>query len=116
MSTIQGETRAFCCPGCRQVFLALFNSPGGFPENFRETDLYRACVEAGVIPRAEAEPVPSPDEAASFPPLDLVFRIDGMWCPSCSWLIEEVLKKTRGVLEPQVLFISDLVRLKYFPH
>ena len=39
-----------------------------------------------------------------------------MWCPACSWLIEEVLRRTKGVLEPQVFFLSDLIHVKYFPH
>jgi heavy metal translocating P-type ATPase len=39
-----------------------------------------------------------------------------MWCPACSWLVEEVLRRTNGVLEPQVFFLSDLVHVKYFPH
>ena len=41
--------------------------------------------------------------------------MEGMWCPSCSWVIEEVLRKTKGVLEARVLFLSDLARIKYLP-
>ena len=39
-----------------------------------------------------------------------------MWCPACSWLIEEVLRRTRGILAPRVSFFSDRVELKYLPH
>jgi heavy metal translocating P-type ATPase len=38
-----------------------------------------------------------------------------MWCTACSWLIEEVLRKTRGILDARVLFLSDLVRIRYLP-
>jgi heavy metal translocating P-type ATPase len=42
-------------------------------------------------------------------------KVEGMWCPTCSWLIEEVLRRTKGILEPQASFLSDLVQVKYFP-
>ena len=110
----------FCCPGCQQVFLLLFSSPAGLPANFRETDLYRACMEAGIIPRALESGLPfdSPErhQESSLSPLNLTLRVEGMWCPTCSWLIEEVLRRTKGIFEPQVSFLSDLVQVKYFPH
>jgi len=112
----------FCCPGCRQVFLILSTSPEGMPINFRETELYKACVESGIIPREEEDissreaPQDSPNRESCPPPLSLTIKVEGMWCPACSWLIEEVLRRTKGVLEPQVFFLSDLVQVKYFPH
>jgi len=112
----------FCCPGCRQVFLILSTSPEGMPINFRETELYKACVESGIIPREEEDissretPKDSPNRESSPPPLRLTIKVEGMWCPACSWLIEEVLRRTKGVLEPQVFFLSDLVHVKYSPH
>jgi heavy metal translocating P-type ATPase len=48
--------------------------------------------------------------------LDLAFNAEGMWCPACAWLIEEVLKRTPGVLHPSVSFFSDSLRLRYLPH
>ena len=116
------EIFRFCCPGCQQVFLILSTSPEGMPINFRETELYRACLESGIIPREEEDvssresPQDSPNQESSPPPLSLAIKVDGMWCPACSWLIEEVLRRTKGVLEPRVFFLSDLVHVKYFPH
>ena len=43
------EKLRFCCPGCRQVFLLLSSQRGSLPANFKETDLYRTCVESGII-------------------------------------------------------------------
>jgi len=90
------------------------------PTNFRETDLYRACVEAGIIPKAAENENPFAAAGAaqdsSLTPLNLTLKVEGMWCPTCSWLIEEVLRRTKGILEPQVSFLSDLVQVKYFPH
>ena len=39
-----------------------------------------------------------------------------MWCPSCALLIREVLLKREGVVEAEVFFFSDLVRVRYLPH
>ena len=49
-TALQGNVMRFCCPGCMAVFQILFNSPGGAPKNFLESDLYRACVASGIIP------------------------------------------------------------------
>ncbi len=113
----------FCCLGCQQVFLILSTNPDGMPANFRETELYKACAESGIIPRAEEDlssheaPADSrKQEPSPPPPLSLTMKVAGMWCPACSWLIEEVLRKTRGILEAKVFFLSDLVQVRYFPH
>ncbi len=126
---VNDEEHQFCCPGCRYVFQILFNSPDGIPANFRETQLYKACVEAGLIPR-NAEDLTRwqvPEDGA--PPSvsqtrqdedhlaqELTLRIDGMWCSACAWLVAEVLRKTPGILEADVVFASDLAHLKYLPH
>jgi Cu2+-exporting ATPase/Cu+-exporting ATPase len=47
--------------------------------------------------------------------LPLLLRISGMWCPSCAWLVEEILRRTPGVREARVLFAADLARLRYDP-
>ena len=52
----QGDRRlSFCCHGCRMVFEILFNRPEGPPEDYRTTDLYRACVKAGIVPAPPSE-------------------------------------------------------------
>ncbi len=48
--THDGATSHFCCPGCMYVFQILFNQPEGFPEDYKNTELYQACVAAGLIP------------------------------------------------------------------
>jgi heavy metal translocating P-type ATPase len=116
--TREGEFR-FCCAGCRQVFLALTSATGVLPAGFRKTDLYQACVRAGIIPDGrdeDTEESAPPAQEFSTPPLELSFRLENMWCPACAWLVEEVLKRKRGVIDPRVSFLADTVRLKYFPH
>ncbi len=48
--------------------------------------------------------------------LGLTLRIEGMWCPACAWVIHEVLKKDRGVVEARVFFPSDSAQIQYLPH
>ncbi len=112
-----GEAARFCCHGCRQVFLLLSAATGALPEDFQKTDLYQVCLKSGIIRRKEAVPDHDPTGLPTdLPPLELTYKIEGMWCPSCAWLIEEVMRRTAGVVEPRVSFVSDTVRLKYLPH
>ena len=122
-----GETLRFCCQGCLAVFDILFNRPEGFPTDFRESDLYRACVESRIIPKRgdgqglqEAQikngPSVSPEQIDTALAQNLTFRVRGMWCMACAWLLEEILKKARGILEVKVHFLSDLIQVKYLPH
>jgi hypothetical protein len=125
---IGGETVRFCCPGCQRVFSILAQSPDGLTGNFRETTLYKACLESGIIARGEQgiafgedpgkapEGKTAPGSFAKDLAIDLTFKVGGMWCPACSWLIEEVLRKTKGTFDPQVSFLTDLVQVKYLPH
>jgi heavy metal translocating P-type ATPase len=102
------------------------------PADFRETELYRTCVEAGLIRKPAAEPASgeahrtATDTAAASEvttgaedvhlALDATLSIAGMWCSACAWLVEEVLRGTRGVLAADVVFASDVAHLKYLPH
>ena len=113
---IGGEAAHFCCHGCHQVFLLLSAATGVLPEGFQETELYRVCVEAGIVPGAAGDP-----RAGAAPPqADLIpqvtYRVGGMWCPSCAWLLEEVLGRMAGVILAKVTFVSDVLTLKYLPH
>lgn len=47
---VEGAVARFCCLGCMYVFQILYNRPGGVPVDYRDTELYRACVSAGIIP------------------------------------------------------------------
>ena len=120
---------AFCCAGCLHVYRILSNSPGATPADFRESELYRNCVAAGIIPGPKDNPAEVEDP--SFPPaveaadeavaeagpgLELTLRVEGMWCAACGWLIEEMLKRGRGILSAQVHFLTDVVRVTYLPH
>lgn len=90
--------------------------------NFRETDLFRNCLAAGLIARG-AKDLAKVDGAENeadgsitdLPAQELLLTVEGMWCPSCSWLIEEVLRRMGGVQEGKVHFFSDLASIRYLP-
>ena len=114
---IGGRTASFCCRGCLHVYLLLSAATGVLPEEFQQTELFRVCVEAGIIASSARAKSPSPGlSATDIPPLSLSYCVEGMWCPSCAWLLEEVLRRTQGVIDPRVSFISDTLSLTYLPH
>lgn len=111
-----GAGPAFCCPGCRNVYQILSQDPKGPPADFRDTDLYRVCTAVGLIPAKTAGAAPPPGTPGADLAQELTFRIDGMWCPACAWWIEEVLRRTEGVLEARVSFASDVAAVRHLPH
>jgi heavy metal translocating P-type ATPase len=123
---------AFCCQGCRQVFIMLSEASEAVdPAAFRQTDLYRQCVTMGVIPRSEAELAATvrPDAAARRDGedsaedrdpnreegLSLHLTIEGMWCPACAWVIEETVRKQPGIHSAGCNFSTDRLRCTYAP-
>ena len=131
----QGKTYRFCCLGCRQVFTILMeaaDSPD--PEHFKETELFRQCLELGIIPESEEslrrqsvsgletetqktldrQPVSEPTAALRYS-LPLNLKITNLWCPACAWVIDETLKKNPGVISASCNFTTDRLRCDYDP-
>ncbi len=128
----QGHKLSFCCQGCRQVYLMLSEAADApDPSRFRETDLFRRCVAAGIIPATEAElaralreqhpvaaeatPAAADQEHARGHRLSVNLAIDGMWCPACAWVIEETLLRSDGVTGADCNFATDRLRCTYQP-
>jgi heavy metal translocating P-type ATPase len=126
-AVIGGQALRFCCPGCRMVYAMLMeaaDSPD--PAHFIESELYRRCVAAGVVPATEADPAgaerPSgePGTAAGEireddRSLTLNYRVAGMWCPACSWVIEDALNRMPGLGAVACDFATDRLRCRYDP-
>ncbi|RJQ78105.1 MAG: cadmium-translocating P-type ATPase [Desulfobacteraceae bacterium] len=100
------------------------------PSRFKETDLFRRCVAAGVVPgpaeaaggQAASTPAERVPEAAFAQsegreihslPLDCV--VQGMWCPACAWVIGAALERLDGVHAVQCDFSTDRLRCHYDP-
>ncbi|BDI28668.1 hypothetical protein CCAX7_007190 [Capsulimonas corticalis] len=118
-----GEARVFCCRGCRQVYQILVESgqlaPGADP---REAPLYQQCLQMGLIARPDTPAEPVLSETINTNPhneleatREAAFQVGGMWCASCAWLIENALKHEKGVMDCQVYFAADVVRVTYKP-
>ncbi len=123
---VEGEMRHFCCAGCQHVFQILYNNPDESSTDFRDTNLFKICVAAGMIspseqtesPGAESASVPGDEmqHPAADQGMEVTFTIRGMWCVSCAWLIEEILRRTTGILDAEAAFMTDSIRIRYQPH
>lgn len=103
----------FCCAGCARVSEILDAS--GVREDRLGSAAYLQAVRAGLVPAARPAPAEAPPPPASGASLEAALGLDGMWCPSCAWLVEAVLARTPGVLRAQVTFFADLVEVRYDP-
>ena len=126
----QGEKDLhFCCFGCRQVFKILSSLPGGLPEDFKNTSLYRLSQASELIGKRvdalgkgeEKIQGPGPKTSEGSEPenplaRELILKVEGMWCSACAWLIEGVLSRSSGVIKVEAQFFSDWVRIRYLPH
>ena len=129
---------SFCCFGCRQVFNILIEATDSAnPAAFKKTDLFKLCLERGIIPASEAElagrsrttatedivsaerssvdPGQTMADPMSSQFLQLTLRISNMWCPACAWLIDETLKKAPGIRQSRCNFSTDRLHLTYRP-
>ena len=123
----------FCCNGCKMVHTMLMESDQyQYSQDFKDTDLYKQCVAAGIIPdtseqrEASAEQTPevgakessgtdgeAPIDSGNF--LTLNFQIQNMWCPACAWVVENTLTRSKGVINSTCNFSSDRGSVLYDP-
>ncbi len=100
------DGKTFCCHGCRDLWLLLGE------ENL--ADLKRQ-------PRIDWSTVGSP---AGVPPSERAitgevrtanFHVSGLWCPSCSVLVEHVVNRLPGVAKSEVRFTAESLQVQYNP-
>jgi heavy metal translocating P-type ATPase len=96
------------------VFLLLSES-GLIEGDFRASDLYQTSLRLGIIGRPDDDSGPSPGPASPVESSEIVYHVDGMWCSSCSWLIEKVIASHTGVVRATVMYASDTARISYRP-
>ena len=108
----------FCCLGCMNVFLILWESGAiRASQDIRQTELFRRSLQLGLISnpaREDAAPGSAPDVLDGAKE-ELLLHVSGMWCTSCSWLIEHALAALPGVVKAEASFASDLVKVQYHP-
>jgi len=111
--TFFGAEKAFCCMGCLNVYAILVESGAlAAGDGPRQSELFRESLRLGLIA--------SPAEEAFAPPegtevQEALFQVSGLWCTSCGWLIEHALSREYGVVGAEVMFTSDLLKVRYCP-
>lgn len=88
------EGRAFCCTACREVAQLL--------------------AQETLTPSPERQAAVAQNQSAE--PEEITLTLGEMWCTSCSWLIEESLKRTPGVVQAQVNFLRREARVVFHSH
>jgi copper chaperone CopZ len=105
----------FCCRGCKHVFTLLAES-GLLEGDFRKSELYQTSLKLGIIGNPEnlgEDDKPLQEDLKNTKELDL--HIDGMWCSSCSWLIEKTMKTDTGIVHAKIIYASDTAKIFYKP-
>ena len=84
--------------------------------DLRDTELFRRSLELGLVSAGGAAKAQrAPKVPADAPVQEKLYHVSGMWCVSCAWLIEHTLGNDAGVASAEVLFTSDLLKLRYYP-
>lgn len=88
LQPILGEAEdVFCCHACREVAALLSDTPDS------------AAVLSSSPAIADTQ--------------ELVLTMGDMWCPSCSWLVSERLRRTPGVISADVNFIQQKAQIVF---
>ncbi len=112
---LQGREARFCCVGCMNVYSILLETGViATGQDFRQTEIFRRSLELGLISNPEEQDAAQPFEANARTS-EVVLQVSGMWCTSCAWLIEHALRRLPGVASAEVMFASDLAKVKYCP-
>ncbi|HZQ71237.1 MAG TPA: heavy metal translocating P-type ATPase [Terriglobales bacterium] len=110
------EERYFCCIGCMNVYLILFESGViAAGQDIRQTELFQRSLQLGLISKPDGDSAGQVNSSDPAPTQDLMLHISGMWCTSCAWLIEHSLTSLPGMVRAEASFASDLVKLQYHP-
>lgn len=98
VTPVPAEGHTFCCHGCKELWrllgddqVALLRSRPGL--NWETLRNQPRSVQTGLQPTME--------------PLAVTFDLDGIWCASCSILVEEVVGRLPGVIGARVDFASS---------
>jgi heavy metal translocating P-type ATPase len=103
----------FCCAGCAHVYQVLKNLSGSAGKAYVE-----ASRKLGVIPENVSGEAEKSEEDFPFPPSESAMRdqpivCEGLTCPSCAWVLEQVLLSNPGVDKVEVSYFTESGRLRY---
>ncbi len=110
-----GTHDRFCCAGCEKVYDVLAHLPEGAKDAYVKT-----ASRLGLIPSGEESAPVEPerrDEAAFLPDSESLrterFQMEGLVCPSCSWVSSEVLSACEGVRRASVNYFTGTAEVTY---
>jgi Cu+-exporting ATPase len=115
------DAKVFCCAGCKSVYELLYAN------NLCTYYNFDAGAKPGVTVKEEEVPLgrfayldedPIRNQLLNFQSEAIhkvLFRIPGMHCSSCIWLLENLHKLDQGVIESRVNFPRREVTITYHP-
>ena len=104
--TINGQSLAFCCGGCIEVYEMMHEE---------EFDSGQPVVEPANISIPLAYPVSTgPDEPAL--PQIVSYHVSGMTCANCVATVTRQLRKVAGVIDVEVILESERAAVKMIPN
>lgn len=104
----------FCCHGCRSITRILQNLD--LPDDERQ--LRMASLLEVIFPKHVSPGVDDTGTAEKPAPLevrDVFWRVSGMVCPACAWLLHHAVSSLKGVISVNVNFITEICEITYDP-
>jgi P-type Cu2+ transporter len=110
---LRRDSERYCCSGCARVAEILANS--GFTGDARESAAFREALRSGLVPGVTGAVATEAAAETAGDTHQVRLSLTGLWCPSCAWLVESVLARTRGVISSRVIFLADLAEVRFDP-
>lgn len=112
---IQGQERAFCCPGCQAVCEAIYAA--GLEGFYQRTPAGEVFGPPPELPAGlkfyDLDEVQQEFTECSGPLREIQLSVDGIHCAACVWLIENALTRLPGVAEARVNLTGRRLRLRW---
>lgn len=116
-SPLVDDKNAFCCTGCHAVYNVL--SSRNEIDKGLDHPLFQQAISSGLISnphlleqqRKKREKI----DEENIEREKLYFSIQGLWCPSCSLLIQYILLQKKGIIRCSVDYSTDMAYVEYQP-
>jgi Cu2+-exporting ATPase len=107
-TAIEGADDVYCCGGCELA--ARIISGAGLERYYDEREAFPPRPEGR---RVDWGALPVDTRADGL--CEAVFAVDGLRCASCTWVTEQVLDRTAGVVDAHVSYASGRATVRFDP-
>lgn len=107
-TAVEGPDDTWCCSGCELA--AQIISGAGLDRYYDEREAFAPRPEGRRVDWAAL-----PLEERSDGTCEAVFALDGLRCASCTWVTEQVLDRTDGVVDAHVSYASGRATVRFDP-